>query len=174
MQGNIVLIGFMGTGKSTIGRELSKMLSYPLVDTDQAIVKKAGKPIPRIFADEGEEAFRKMETEILEELAEKGGNIIATGGGIIGSERNREILRKLGYVVWLAASPKEILERTSRNSNRPLLNGVDPEGSIMRLLEERTPLYMEAAHLNIETDQLCFDEICNGIIESARYHYGTQ
>ncbi|MDB4547297.1 hypothetical protein N9Z80_03810 [Akkermansiaceae bacterium] len=115
-----------------------------------------------------------METEILEELAEKGGNIIATGGGIIGSERNREILRKLGYVVWLAASPKEILERTSRNSNRPLLNGVDPEGSIMRLLEERTPLYMEAAHLNIETDQLCFDEICNGIIESARYHYGTQ
>jgi shikimate kinase len=174
VQGNIVLIGFMGTGKSTIGRELSKMLSYPLIDTDHAIVKKAGKPIPKIFAEDGEEAFRKMETDLLEELLEEEGNIIATGGGIIGSERNREILRQLGYVVWLAASPKEILARTSRNSNRPLLNNEDPSGTIMRLLEKRTPLYMAASHLNIETDQLCFDEICNGIIESARYHYGTQ
>ena len=164
----------MGTGKSTIGRELSKMLNYPLVDTDQSIVKKAGKPIPQIFEEEGEAAFRVIETEILEELAEKEGNIISTGGGIIVSERNRKILHKLGYVVWLAASPQEILERTSRNSNRPLLNGDDPEGTITRLMEERTPFYQDAAHLQIETDQLCFDEICNGIIESARYHYGTQ
>lgn len=164
----------MGTGKSTIGRELSKMLSYPLVDTDHAIVKKAGKPIPQIFEEEGEEAFRAIETEVLEELAEKEGNIISTGGGIIVSEKNREILRKLGYVIWLAASPQEILDRTSRNSNRPLLNNDDPEGTITRLLEERTPLYQDASHLQIETDQLCFDEICNGIIESARYHYGTQ
>ena len=131
MQGNIVLIGFMGTGKSTIGRELSKMLSYPLIDTDHAIAKKAGKSIPKI-------------------------------------------LRRLGYVVWLAASPEEILDRTSRNNNRPLLNNEDPSGTILRLLAERNPLYSEASHLNIETDQLCFDEICNGIIESARYHYGTK
>ncbi|MEJ6647449.1 MAG: shikimate kinase [Akkermansiaceae bacterium] len=174
MQGNIVLIGFMGTGKSTIGRELSKMLSYPLIDTDHAIAKKAGKSIPKIFAEDGEEAFRKMETDLLEELLEKEGNIIATGGGIVGSERNRNILRQLGYVVWLAASPEEILDRTSRNNNRPLLNNEDPSGTILRLLAERNPLYSEASHLNIETDQLCFDEICNGIIESARYHYGTK
>jgi shikimate kinase len=77
VQGNIVLIGFMGTGKSTIGRELSKMLSYPLIDTDHAIAKKAGKSIPKIFAEDGEEAFRKMETDLLEELLEKEGNIIA-------------------------------------------------------------------------------------------------
>jgi len=164
----------MGTGKSTIGRELSKMLSYPLVDTDQAIVKKAGKPIPRIFAEEGEETFRQMETELLEDLAKKEGNIISTGGGIISSAKNRELLHALGYVVWLVASPEEILARTSRNTNRPLLNNDDPEGTILRLLAEREPLYQKAAHLNIETDQLCFDEICNGIIESARYHYGTQ
>ncbi|MGJ8698167.1 MAG: shikimate kinase [Verrucomicrobiaceae bacterium] len=168
---NIVLIGFMGTGKSTIGRELAKMLNYPLVDTDHLIEEKAGKPIPAIFADEGETAFRDRESAVLTDLLDHESSIISTGGGIIVREENRQILRQLGYVVWLVAKPSEILERTSRNSNRPLLNNDDPEGTITKLLDERTPHYRETAHLSIETDQLCFDEICQGIIESARYYF---
>lgn len=161
----------MGTGKSTIGRELSKCLNYKIVDTDQMIVDLAGKPIPKIFKDDGEPAFREIETQVLVNLQEYQDHIISTGGGIITSERNRELIKKLGYVIWLIASPEEILDRTSRNVNRPLLNNEDPEGTIRKLLEVRTPFYDDVAHLSIETDQLCFSEICTGISESASYFF---
>ncbi len=174
MQKNIILIGFMGTGKSTIGRNLSQTFGYPLIDTDQLIVEQQGRPIPQIFEDEGEQSFRDMETALLQSLHKHTGHIIATGGGIIGRPDNRHLLRELGYVVWLIARPSEILERTSRNSNRPLLNNDDPEKTIRNLLEIRTPLYRDTAHLGIETDNLSFDEVTTGIIESARYHFGTQ
>lgn len=173
MQRNIILIGFMGTGKSTIGRNLSQTFGYPLIDTDQMIVEQQGRTIPEIFEEDGEPAFRALETKLLHSLYKHSGHIISTGGGIIGSEENRRLLQKLGYVVWLRASPGEILNRTSRNSNRPLLNNDDPEGTIRRLLEIRNPLYQETAHLSIETDQLNFDEVTTGIIESARYFFST-
>ncbi len=174
MQRNIILIGFMGTGKSTIGRNLSRTFGYPLIDTDHLIEEREGCPIPEIFAEKGEEAFRDVETETLKSLAKHSGHIIATGGGIIGREENRALLRELGYVVWLIAKPSEILKRTSRNNNRPLLNNEDPEKTIRDLLEVRTPLYRDTAHLGIETDNLSFDEVTTGIIESARYHFGSQ
>jgi len=171
MTENIILIGFMGTGKSTIGRSLSQSLSYPVIDTDQLIEKQQGLSIPKIFEEDGEEAFRDMETALLKSLLEQSGHIISTGGGIIIREENRELLRKMGYVIWLVASPGEIYKRTSRNNNRPLLNNEDPEGTIQKLLEARTPLYKDCAHLAIETNQLNFDEITTGIIESARYYF---
>lgn len=174
MQKNIILIGFMGTGKSTIGRNLSQTFGYPLIDTDNFIVEQDGRSIPQIFEEEGEQAFRDMETKLLQSLNRHTGHIIATGGGIIGRPENRQLLRKLGYVVWLIARPAEILERTSRNSNRPLLNNEDPKKTIRDLLEIRTPLYRDTAHLGIETDNLSFDEVATGIIESARYYFGTQ
>ena len=132
---NIILIGFMGSGKSTIGRELSRSLGYPLLDTDAQIVERAGKPIARIFADEGEEAFRELETGLLEELAAAPSerHIISTGGGIITRPQNCALLRRLGYVVWLVVTPAEILRRTSRNRNRPLLNNDHPEETIHKL-----------------------------------------
>ena len=171
MTENIILIGFMGTGKSTIGRNLSQTLSYPVIDTDQLIEKQQGRSIPKIFEEEGEEAFRDIETALLKSLQSQSGHIISTGGGIIVREENRQLLRKMGYVVWLVASPEEIYKRTSRNSNRPLLNNEDPAGTIRKLLEARIPLYKECAHLAIETNQLNFDEITTGIIESARYYF---
>lgn len=173
MQRNIILIGFMGTGKSTIGRNLSQTFGYPLIDTDQMIVEQQGCSIPEIFEKAGEPAFRVIETELLRSLSKHSGHIISTGGGIIGSKENRALLKNLGYVVWLQASPAEILDRTSRNSNRPLLNNDDPEGTIRRLLDARIPLYQETAHLCIETDQLNFDEVTTGIIESARYFFAA-
>ncbi len=171
MTENIILVGFMGTGKSTIGRSLSQTLSYPVIDTDQLIEKQQGRSIPKIFEEEGEEAFRDMETALLKSLQDQSGHIISTGGGIIVREENRALLRKMGYVVWLVASPEEIHNRTSRNSNRPLLNNEDPAGTIRKLLELRIPLYKKCAHLAIETNQLNFDEITTGIIESARYYF---
>jgi len=176
---NLVLIGFMGCGKSTVGRELHRNLGYPLVDTDQEIEQRTGRTIRQIFADEGEPAFRDMETALLRELAEESGTdqaprIISTGGGICGREENRELLRRMGYVVWLHAPVDVIVERTSKNQDRPLLVTDDPRARIVALMAEREPLYRETAHLDIDTTGLDFKEIAIGILESARYYFSAQ
>lgn len=175
---NLVLIGFMGSGKSTVGRELHRQLHYRLLDTDHEIEARTGMAIKEIFAGEGGEAtFRQMETDLLRELVEDGGGdserfIISTGGGICGREANRELLRRLGYVVWLHAPSEVIIERTSKSQDRPLLNISDPAGRIRTLMVEREPLYRETAHLDIDTTGLDFKEISVGILESARYFFG--
>ena len=170
---NIVLIGFMGSGKSSIARELSHALGYPMVDTDALIVEQAGKPIPEIFEDEGEDAFRDLESAVLRDLEESQPTrrIIATGGGVILRPENSEILRRLGFVVWLVVSTGEIIVRTGKNRDRPLLNTEDQEKTIERLLKDRHELYRCTAHQEIETDDLTFPEITTGIIESARYFF---
>jgi len=172
----IVLIGFMGCGKSTAGRELQKMLGYPQIDTDHLIVERVGMPIPRIFEEAGETAFREMETELLRELAKDAPppRIVSTGGGIILREENRRLLRRLGCVVWLRVPLATIVERTSRNRNRPLLNGENPEEIARRLLEERAPLYREAAHLEVEVENLTANEVACGILESVRYFFASK
>lgn len=170
---NIVLIGFMGSGKTTVGRELQQRLGYPLVDMDQVIEQRAGKPITAIFAEDGEAVFRDMETELLGELndADAPRRIISTGGGVVTREENRRLLRNLGYVVWLLASPQVILERTGKNRNRPLLQAEDPADVIRRLMETRLPLYQETAHLKLDTAGLNSGEVATGILECARYFF---
>ena len=170
---NIVLIGFMGSGKSTVGRELNHRLGYPLVDMDHAIERKAGKPITAIFAEDGEQAFRDMETWLLEELMDPAAprRIISTGGGVIGREGNRALLRQLGYVVWLHAPLALILERTAKNRERPLLHTDNPRERIEALMAARKPLYSETAHLRIDTSGLDCAELATGILESARYFF---
>ncbi len=176
LQKNIVLIGFMGCGKSTIGRRLGQMLGYPFVDTDQLIEDKAGMPIPRIFATRGEGYFRQLEAAVLHELSAPGAprRIIATGGGIVTRRQNRTLLKPLGYIVWLHAPAEVIHDRTRRNRDRPLLaDEEDPRAKIDRLLAERTPLYRALADLELDTSGLDFEEIACGILESARYHFST-
>ena len=170
---NIILIGFMGSGKSSVARDLSTALGYPVVDTDSLIVEKAGKSIPAIFEEDGEEEFRNHETAVLTELEKSGPShrIVATGGGIIERRSNRDILKKMGFVVWLVVSPEEILRRTAKNRERPLLNTDNPEETIRRLLEKRVDFYRDTAHQEIETDDLTFPEITTGIVESARYFF---
>ena len=170
---SIVLIGFMGSGKSTVGRELQHRLGYPLVDMDHVIEQRARKSIAAIFADEGEEAFRDMETALLEELDDPVAprRIISTGGGVIGRERNRALLRRLGYVVWLHAPLAVILDRTGRNRDRPLLHTDDPVARVEALMAVRKPLYAEAAHLHVDTSGLDCGELATGILESARYFF---
>jgi shikimate kinase len=170
---NIVLIGFMGCGKSTIGRELHHRLGYPLVDMDALIEQNAGMPIREIFALQGEPAFREMESNLLMALlgAREARRIISTGGGVICSAENRRSLRKLGYVVWLHAPLAVIQDRTSRNRDRPLLLGPDAAVRAAALMKTREPWYAEAAHVKIETEGLNTGEIAAGILESARYFF---
>jgi shikimate kinase len=170
---NIVLIGFMGSGKSTVGRELQLRLGYPLVDMDQVIEQRAGKAITAIFEDEGEEAFRAMETALLRELADAAAprRIISTGGGVVGRDENRELLRSMGYVVWLDAPLKAIMERTSKSRQRPLLHTEDPATRIRELMALREPLYQETAHLKLDTAGLDSGELTTGILECARYYF---
>ena len=170
---NIVLIGFMGSGKSTVGRELHKRLNYPLTDMDHLIEETMGKKITEIFKEEGESAFRDFETLQLLEIAKQTDtrHIISTGGGIVIRPRNRSLLRQLGYVVWLHAPEEEIYRRTARNDERPLLNLPGARERISSLMELREPWYRETAHLKIDTVGLDFNEIASGILESARYYF---
>lgn len=170
---NIVLIGFMGCGKSTVGRELHQRLGYRLMDIDHIIEETMGKKITEIFREEGEHAFRDFETMQLREIAKETGtrHIISTGGGIVIRPENRALLRQLGYVVWLRAPGDVLHDRTSRNRDRPLLNTPDAREKISALLAQRNPWYRETAHLTIDTADLESHEVATGILESARYHF---
>ena len=174
---NIVLIGFMGCGKSTVGRELHQRLGFQLADMDQIIEQRTGKPITSIFADEGEQAFRDMETALLKELGAPDAprRIISTGGGVVVRAENRDLIRSLGYVVWLDAPIKVILERTRKNRTRPLLlTDEDPEERIRNMMEARRPFYQETAHLKLDTGGLDCGELATGILECARYHFSNR
>lgn len=170
---NIVLIGFMGCGKSTIGRELRRLLGYPLADMDAIIEQRAGKSITRIFAEDGEGEFRDLESGLLGELAgaEQPAQIIATGGGVVNRPENRAVLQQLGYVVWLSAPPEVVLSRTRHNHERPLLHAENPLTHISELLAQREPWYRQCAHLSVDTAGLSSREIATGILESARYFF---
>lgn len=170
---NIVLIGFMGCGKSTVGRELHQRLGYRLMDIDQIIEETMGKKITEIFREEGESAFRDFETMQIHEISKQTDtrHIISTGGGIVIRPENRALLRRLGYVVWLSAPEDVIYDRTSRNRDRPLLHDPDAREKISALLAEREPWYRETAHLRLDTAGLESHEIATGILESARYFF---
>ena len=119
---NIVLVGFMATGKTTIGRRLARKAGFKFIDCDQEIEKQQGMKIYEIFSDHGEDHFRQLEAEYLKSLGNKQNLVISTGGGVVTREAARKILPSLGYVVWLHAKKRKIHERVMRNNNRPLLN----------------------------------------------------
>ncbi|MGA0900552.1 MAG: shikimate kinase [Luteolibacter sp.] len=173
MPRTLVLIGFMGSGKSTIGRKLHQQLGYQLIDTDQLIEAGTKKSIQQIFTDDGEESFRDLESAMLNELAVSpaANRIISTGGGVVLREQNRKLLRDLGFVVWLRASAKEIFRRTASSKHRPLLQTHDPEAVIHTMMTERDALYKETCHLEIDTADLDMEEACAGIMECASYHF---
>lgn len=165
---NIILIGYMGCGKSTLGKKLSYLLRRPYLDTDKMIERKEKKTINAIFASVGEAAFRDMETACVESLfAYRQDHVIAVGGGLPIRECNRELLRKLGTVVYLRASADTIYERLKDDHTRPLLRGDNPQRRIKEMLAERGPVYEETAHVVIDVDQKEFDTILQEIKEKA-------
>lgn len=164
---NILLIGFMGSGKSTVGRLLASHLGFRFVDTDTLIVEAAGMPISEIFATRGEAAFRDLETETLKSLGAREHLIIATGGGIVVREGNIPLLRQTGFVVELKADEETIFARVSRNTQRPLLQTENPRATIAKLVAERAPLYEAAAEFSIDTTTKTHAQVAEAIIHAA-------
>jgi shikimate kinase len=150
---NIYLVGPMGAGKSTIGRVLAAELHLSFRDSDKVIEERTGADIPWIFDMEGEEGFRERETAVIDELAKESNTVIATGGGIILRSYNREVMKASGYICYLTASIEQLVERTSRDKKRPLLQVDNPRQKIVDLLAARDPLYREAADFIILTDR---------------------
>ncbi len=148
---NIFLIGLMGAGKTTIGRQLASELSMQFLDSDHEIENRTGVTVTHIFDIEGEEGFRKRETAMLDELTQKQGIVLATGGGAVLKAENRKFLMSRGTVVYLYANIKTLLERTRRDRNRPLLQTADPEAKLRELFEQRDPIYREIADIIIDT-----------------------
>jgi shikimate kinase len=161
---NLVLIGFMGSGKSSVGRELAKRWNFRFLDTDAMIRHKYDLSIPEIFAKHGENFFREAEYQALVRLRGITSTIIATGGGIVTQPRNLPLLRALGPVIWLCADQTTILDRVGKSAHRPMLNQANPEESVTRLLKERVPLYRQAADLRIETSELTHREVADRIV----------
>lgn len=166
---SVVLIGFMGSGKSTLGVRLSYRLQYALEDTDKLIECRVGKTIGEIFDQEGEEAFRQMETEQLKKLAEnKGQRVYSVGGGTPVREVNRPLLKQLGTVVYLRVRPETVYERLKGDTTRPLLQGEDPLGRIRSLMAEREAAYTEAADVILDVDELTADQVVEQIVRCVR------
>ncbi|MGV8841765.1 MAG: shikimate kinase AroK [Pseudomonas sp.] len=151
--GNLILVGPMGAGKSTIGRLLAKELHFPFKDSDKEIELRSGANIPWIFDVEGECGFREREQLVIGELCALSGVVLATGGGAVMRAENRLALRAGGRVVYLHASVEQQLHRTARDHNRPLLRTRDPAKVLTELLALRDPLYREIADLVVHTDE---------------------
>ncbi len=162
----VFLVGPMGAGKTTIGRQLAQILHLEFLDSDQAIEARAGADIPWIFDVEGEAGFRDREARMIDELTQRDGIVLATGGGAILRPENRQLLAERGSVVYLHASIKQQVERTAKDRNRPLLQVPDPEGRLRELMAERDPLYREIADHIAETDGLSARSVAQQLAEA--------
>jgi len=166
MKSNIALIGFMGAGKSAVGRALAAKLAMEFIDMDSLIEEKAARSIAGIFARDGEPAFRRMETEITAQVAGKEKAVIAPGGGIILEQNNIDRIRKSSVIVYLAAEPSVLLRRVLKSrERRPLLQVADPASAIEDLLKFRRPLYEKAADIIIDTSLLDISGVVGRISE---------
>lgn len=165
---NIYLVGFMGSGKSTVSKELANRLNWELVDTDDYIEEKQGRAIKDIFATEGEEAFRDMETEVLRELTLTENKIISCGGGIVLRKQNVDLMRLGGKIVLLNATPETIYERVKNGTNRPILNGNMNVEYIAKLMSKRSAAYEYAADVVVDTDGKDVEGIVEEIVKECK------
>lgn len=163
---NIILIGFMGSGKTSVGKQLARKLKYTFCDTDQLIEKENKKSVQNIFATNGEEYFRKLETTTIQELyGSMTRTVLSTGGGLPITAGNDQLLRRLGYVIYLKASKETLMKRLQGDTSRPLLVGEHVEERVENLLRVRTPIYEKVAHLTVTTDQKKIYEIIDEIVD---------
>ncbi len=162
---NIFLVGPMGAGKSTIGRHLAQMLHLEFVDSDTEIEKRTGADVAWVFDVEGEEGFRKREEEAIDDLSQRQGIVLATGGGSVKNKDNRNRLSARGIVVYLETTVDKQLARTQRDKRRPLLQTDDPRGVLENLAQERNELYEEIADYTVKTDEQSAKVVANQIIK---------
>lgn len=163
--GSIFLVGMMGAGKTSVGRVLAKRLQKSFYDSDQVIEDRTGVKIPVIFEIEGEAGFRVRESAVIDELTALHEIVLATGGGAVLIDANRDRLRSRGTVVYLRATVRDLLNRTRHDKNRPLLQAVDPRARLTELYEKRDPLYREVAHLTIDTGNQSLTSLVNRLCQ---------
>ena len=162
---NIILMGFMGAGKTTIGKKLAKALKCEFIDTDERIETEQGRKISDIFAEDGEAVFRDMEADLLKRLQKnKEKFVLSIGGGMPVREENRALLRNLGIVIYLKTTKEEIIRRVSGDKNRPLLQGGDLEEKVTNLMNAREQIYVETAHVEVITDRKNPSEVVENIM----------
>jgi shikimate kinase len=161
---NLALIGFMGVGKSSVGRAVAHRLGFKFVDTDHLVESRAGKRIAEIFEQEGETRFRELEAGVVAELQDRSDLVIATGGGLPAWPGNLESLKTHALLVCLWASADKIWQRVHRHSHRPLLKTADPQGRIRELLAARTPFYRQADIL-LNTDNRSQNQVCEQVLQ---------
>ena len=169
-KGNIILIGPMGSGKTSTGKMLAKEMGYVFLDTDEEVTKRTGVSIAYIFDVEGEEGFRKRECLALKECLNDNNTILSTGGGIVLSKENRDLLQDRGTVVYLQTSIRFQVKRTASTNNRPLLQNKDPEETLEKLMLTRAPLYEEIADITIMTDNKSLQEMSKEIQRAINEH----
>ena len=162
---NIYLVGLMGAGKTTIGRQLARRLGRRFYDSDHEIVARTGVPIPTIFEIEGEEGFRRRESLAIAELTSGTDIVLATGGGVVLSPENRKLLHETGWVVYLNVPPVMLFERTRHDRNRPLLRVEDPLAKLEELHAQRDPLYRETAHLIVDGSHLMASGVVHHLLK---------
>lgn len=149
----------MGAGKTTVGRALARKLRWSFVDSDHEIERRTGVTVATIFEIEGEAGFRRRESQVIADLGARTDTVIATGGGAVLADTNRQAMREAGLVVYLRVSPRLLYERTRHDRGRPLLQVADPMTRLTELLEQREPLYRDAAHVIVDGDVLNAQQI---------------
>jgi shikimate kinase len=172
---NLVLVGPMGAGKTSVGKILADRLNLKFVDSDRELEGRCGADIPWIFDIEGEAGFRTRETEILTELCNQSGILLATGGGAVLSEKNRQMLRQAGIVVYLSATAEQIYHRVRHDSSRPLLQVENPQTAIADILTTRDPLYQEVADIVLNSsDKESPASMATAVYNQLKSHYSDE
>lgn len=171
---NIVLIGFMGCGKSSVGRRLASLTGHRFLDSDELVIQSENCSIAEIFAKGGEEPFREAESKVLNDLIGVVGVVLATGGGAILREANRSTLHRIGVVAWLDAEPDILFERATRSNRRPLLQTENPRKSFDELLAARREVYEAAADFRFDSTRFGHDDVAKRLLEQALKHQTAQ
>ncbi|MFH1248446.1 MAG: shikimate kinase [Candidatus Omnitrophota bacterium] len=161
---NIYLVGFMATGKSVVGKALAKKLQSIFIDLDELIEKKAGKNIPSIFRVKGEAYFRKIEKEALRQVSGRNNLVVSCGGGVVTNAQNIKVMKKSGRIICLKASPVVILKRSTKDSNRPLLNVDSPKNRIKELLLKRAVFYSKADY-TLDTSRIGVGQVVDKLVQ---------
>lgn len=160
----LALVGLPGSGKSTVGRQLARRVGVPFTDSDHVIEQRIGCSIRSFFDSQGEDAFRDIEQGVIDELMQSGSGVIATGGGAVLRQANRDRLRAAAKVIYLRSTPEEVFRRLRHDTNRPLLQVDDPMARLRDLHAQRDPLYQETAHFVIETGRPSIATLVNMIL----------
>ena len=165
LQKPLYLIGFMGSGKSTVSRHMSRALNVPKIEMDEVLAERAGNPITQIFAEDGEEAFRQMETALLREIGAGEPALVSCGGGVVLRPENVEIMKTTGTILMLSATPQTIFQRVRHSTKRPILNGNMNVEFIAELMTKRDPAYRAAADVTVSIDGKTSDIVAKELVE---------